>query len=118
MAEKLFTTAGYSPHQNALNERIQGVIDLILHKLKAQYPNTDINVLTVWANMAKNSNHNHYGFSSHQLVFGTNPNLPNILTSSLPSLEGTTMRQIFSKHLNALHSTREELCGRPGKPWL
>ena len=105
---KLFTTAGYSPHQNGLNERIHGVIDLILHKLKVQYPNTDINVLTGWANMAKNSIHNHHGFSSHQLVFGTNPNLPNILTASPPSLEGTTMSQIFAKHLNALHSAREE----------
>ena len=105
---KLFTTAGYSPHQNGLNERIHGVIDLILHKLKAQYPNTDINVLIGWANMAKNSIHNHHGFSSHQLVFGTNPNLPNILTASPPSLEGTTMSQIFAKHLNALHSAREE----------
>ena len=105
---KLYTTAGYSPHQNGLNERIHGVIDLILHKLRAQYPKTDINVLIGWANMAKNSIHNHHGFSSHQLVFGTNPNLPNILTATPPSLEGKTMSQIFANHLNVLHSAREE----------
>ena len=91
-----------------MNERIHGVIDLILHKLKVQYPRTDLNVLLGWANMAKNSIHNHHGFSSHQLVFGTNPNLPNILTASPPSLEGKTMSQIFATHLNALHSAREE----------
>ena len=104
---KLLTTAAYSPHQNGLNERIHGVIDLILLKLKTQYPNIHVDVLLGWANMAKNCLHNHHGFSSHQLVFGTNPNLPNILTASPPSLEGKTMSKIFASHLNTLHSARE-----------
>ena len=30
------------------------------------------------------------GFSSHQLVFGKNLNLPNIMQAELPALEGTT----------------------------
>ena len=29
---KLFTTAGYSPHQNGLCERVHAVVDLILSK--------------------------------------------------------------------------------------
>lgn len=104
---KLFTTAGYSPHQNGLCERVHGVVDLILSKLKMDNPKVDINVLLGWANMAKNSLHTHHGFSSHQLVFGTNPNLPNLLTANPPALEGQTMSKIFAEHLNTLHSARE-----------
>ena len=104
---KLFTTAGYSPHQNGLCERVHGVVDLILSKLKMDNPKVDINVLLGWANMAKNSLHTHHGFSSHQLVFGTNPNLPNLLTANPPALGGETMSKIFAEHLNTLHSARE-----------
>ena len=45
--------------------------------------------------------------SSHQLVFGTNPNLPNIMKDKLPALIWSTSSEIFAKHLNALHSARK-----------
>ena len=80
----------------------------MLNKLSFQYPNTDLNVLLGWANMAKNSIHNHHGFSSHQLVLGSNPNLPNILTANPPALKGKTICEIFAQHLNALQASREE----------
>ena len=47
------------------------------------------------------------GFSSHQLVFGTNPNLPGIMTDKLPALDGTTTSETFAKHLNTLHASRK-----------
>ena len=90
-----------------LCEKVHGVVDFILMKLKTQYPDLAIDVLLGWANMAKNSLHMVHGYSSHQLVFGQNPNLPNILTDDPPALEGSTMSQIFANHLNALHSARE-----------
>ena len=105
---KLLTTAAYSPHQNGICERVHGIVDLMLTKLTHQYPNMDLNVLLGWANIAKNSIHNHHGFSSHQLVFGSNPNLPNILTAQPPALEGKTMCEIFARHLNTLQTAREE----------
>ena len=71
------------------------------------YPKVSLDVLLGWANMAKNSLHMVHGFSSHQLVFGTNPNLPNILTDEPPALEGKTMSEIFAKHLNCLHLSRQ-----------
>ena len=104
---KLFTTAGYSPHQNGLCERVHAVVDLILSKLKMDHPKVDINVLLGWANMAKNSLHTHHGLRSHQLVFGTNPNLPNLLTANPPALEGQTMSTVFAEHFKSLHSARE-----------
>ena len=41
-------------------------------------------------------------FSSNQLVFGKNPNLPNIMQAELPTLEGSTGSKTFHKHRNAL----------------
>ena len=54
----------------------------------------------------KNSMQNVYGFSPNQLVFGTNPNLPNIMTEGLPALEGKTSSEVFADHMNALHASR------------
>ena len=105
---RLLTTAGNAPHQNGLNERIHAVVDLILHKLKAQYPKLELDVLLGWANMAKNCLHMNHGYSSHQLVFGQNPYLPNILTDEPPALEDNTMSQIFARHLSCLHSSRQQ----------
>ena len=47
------------------------------------------------------------GFSSHQLVFGTNPNLPGIMTDKIPALDGTTKSETYAKHLNILHTSRK-----------
>ena len=46
------------------------------------------------------------GFSSHQLVFGQNPNFPGIMTDGLPALIGATSSRVFADHLNALHESR------------
>ena len=47
------------------------------------------------------------GFSSHQLVFGANPNLSGKMTDKLPALDGTTTSETFAKHLNTLHASRK-----------
>ena len=104
---RLLTTAAESPHQNGLNERVHSVVDTILSKLKMHHPKLDLDVLLGWANMAKNSLHMNHGYSSHQLVFGQNPNLPNILTDEPPALEEKTMSEIFARHLKCLHLARQ-----------
>ena len=57
--------------------------------------------------MGRNSLQMRNGFSSQQLVFGKNLNLPNIMQAELHALEGTTCSEAFSKHLNALHEIRK-----------
>ena len=104
---KLLTTAAEAPHQNGLNERVHSVVDTMLSKLKMHYPKLELDVLLGWANMAKNSLHMNHGYSSHQLVFGQNPNLPNIFTDEPPALEERTMSEVFARHLNCLHLSRQ-----------
>ena len=102
------TTGAESPFQNGLCERNHAVCDNILTKLQAQYPNTPISILLKWANMAKSTLAMWNGFSSNQIVFGKNPNLPNIMTDKLPALEGVTESKSLAMHLNALHAAREQ----------
>ena len=101
------TTAAESPWQNGLCERVHQVTDMILLKLCADYPDTKLEVLLAWANMARNSLYMYNGFSSHQIVFGVNPNLPCVMNAKVPGLNETTGSEVFAKHLNALHASRE-----------
>ena len=60
----------------------------------------------VWAIHAKNSLQMNSGYSSYQLLFGQNPNLPSVVIDKPPALEGTTTSERFYQHLNGLHSAR------------
>ena len=104
---QLCTTSGESPFQNGLCERVHAITDMMLVKLEAEYGKINPQTLLSWANMARNSLQMWNGYSSHQLVFGENPNLPNIMSDNLPALEGSTSSEIFAKHLNALHAARK-----------
>ena len=104
---QLCTTAGESPFQNGLCGRVHAITDMMLTKLEAEYGKTNSQTLLSWANMAKNSLQVWNGYSSHQLVFGENPNLLNIMNDNLPALEGSTSSEVFAKHLNALHAARK-----------
>ena len=103
---KVCTTAAESPFQNGLCERVHAITDSMLMKLEADHGKVNNQALLCWANMAKNSLQMWNGFSSHQLVFGVSPNLPNIMKDSLPALEGSTTSETFAKHINALHAAR------------
>ena len=80
--------------------------DMMLLKLMEENKKTERQTLLSWANMARNSLQMCNGFSSHQLVFGKNPNLPGIMSDKLPALKGTTGSEIFAQHVNALHEAR------------
>ena len=100
------STAAESPFQNGLCKRNHQVVDLILSKLVSDFPRTPIPVLLKWASMSKNTSQMVEGFSSHQLFFGRNPNLPNLLESTPATLEESTMSQRFHEYLSGLHAAR------------
>ena len=49
-------------------------------------------------------------FSTYQLVFGQNPNIPDVMTDKPPALHGTTISQVVSKHMNVLHTAKASIC--------
>ena len=79
---EVFTTTGNTSFQNGLCERIHAATEsmLPLTKLVNRCSGASLNILLIWANMASNSLQMWHGYSSYKLVFGTNPNLPNIMT--------------------------------------
>ena len=71
-------------------------------------------VALAWAVNAKNSFPMFGGYSSYQLVFGKNPQLPNIITDALPALSGVTTSESVGDHIQAIQAGRkaftEALC--------
>ena len=102
------TTGSESPWQNGLCEKNHAIIDNILERLDEDYPHLDLDSKLAWAGMAKNSLQMTYGFSPNQLVFGTNPRLPNIATGGPSTWEEGTCSESLAKHLNLLHASRRE----------
>ena len=47
------------------------------------------------------------GYSPNILVFGRNPNLPSVLSSSLPALEPCSVSESVQRNLTAMHSARK-----------
>ena len=102
------TTAAEAPWQNGICERNHAVVDNILFRIVADYPDMKIETALAWACSAKNALQQVYGFSPYQLVFGRNPKLPNILADGPPSWEEKAVGSRLAEHLNALHKTRIE----------
>lgn len=111
MAENLnievLNSAGYSPWQNGVCERNHAVVDDCVKKILADSPSLDLEVALVWAVNAKNSLQMVHGWSPYQLVFGANPNLPSVLIDNPPALQGSTVSEMFAKHLNTLYASRK-----------
>ena len=70
------TGAAFSPWMNGINERQHHVIDRMLEKMLFENPGMNREVALIWASNAKNSLQMQNGFSSHQLLFGENHQLP------------------------------------------
>ena len=92
---------------NGVNERNHGVIDRTFEKIRYDYPSMNPEVALAWAVNAKNCLPMNNGFSSFQLVFGRNPNLPVILHDFLPALEGVSTSKSVAEHIKAMHAGRK-----------
>lgn len=103
----VMNTAAESPFSNGLCERNHAVIDDMVCKILADQPECQLSTALAWAVHAKNSLQMVGGYSPYQLVFGRNPKLPSVLVDKPPALEGTTISEVFAKHLNALHASRQ-----------
>ena len=109
MAENLNITvktppANDSPFSNGLVERHNAVLTETLLRVRDEYK-LDWETSLGWGINAKNVLQSVHGFSPFQLVFGRNPNLPNILEP--PTLDGTTSSEIVAKQIITLHAARK-----------
>ena len=105
---RIKTSPAESPWCNGLVERhnfiLGGMIKSLLEDLQCEPE-----IVIAWAVNAKNSLTNTYGFSTHQLVFGTNPRLPGNWGDVNPgTLNHEDMVKIVGDHLNALAIARQK----------
>ena len=104
---KILATAAESPWSNGTCERLNAIIgDTVLKVFEDM--KCDVDVALAWAVSAHNALANNSGFSPNQLVFGFNPAVPTVTSSSLPALESVSGSDIVRQNLNALHSARRE----------
>ena len=103
---RICTTAAESPWSNGLIERHNAILGLTVTKT-IEDTKCDLQLAVSWAVSAKNSLKNVHGFSPNQLVFGKNPNFPNVCDDLLPALENKTTSEIVAQNLNALHFARQ-----------
>ena len=102
----VMTTAAQSPWSNGVVERHNGILGEMVTKTMcdSKYP---FETVLGWAVSAKNALGSVHGYSSNQLVFGRNPNLPSILVDRPPALEGVSTSQVVANNLNLIHANRK-----------
>ena len=104
---ELLTTGAESPWQNGTCERNHMTTDAIIQAVKRDYPKMKLEVALAWAITAVNAMSSVRGFSPHQLVFGRQIKLPNILDDPPPAWEEPEKSKTLMDTLKALHATRE-----------
>src|SRR5215469_17403920 len=101
-----WSTAAESPFSNGLCEKAVGLLKDKMRRLREDID--DKNLVIDWAVSAHNCLSVKGGFSPNQLVFGRNPNLPNVWEDATPSaLENNRESVMIRKLLQALHKSRE-----------
>ena len=101
------TTAAESPWSNGTVERHNGVLGNMVIKILDDVKCSN-EVALAWALSAKNALQNNFGYSPNQLVFGHNPNLPNVLCSRPPALESRmNSSELILQHLDAMQRARK-----------
>ena len=91
---KLMCTAAESPWSNGVCERMNYLLGISVQRIMTQMK-VNVHIALSWAVAARNSLHNHNGFSPNQLVFGKNPAFPNVLDCDPPALEVPTVKIII-----------------------
>ena len=105
MGIRVDCTAAESPWSNGVNERHNGLLGSMIEKLIAD--GIKLEHAVCWATSAKNALVNVSGYSPNQLVFGRNPNFPNILNSELPVLEPCRYQDKLYETMKALNEARK-----------
>lgn len=103
---ELKSTPAESAWSNGMVERHNGLLGSMMDKVVSDV-NCSIEVALCWSIAAKNALSNVYGFSPNVLVFGRNPNLPNILINKPPANNPVSISKYLCENLNAMQVARE-----------
>ena len=85
---EIIATPGESPWSNGICERHNSVLTETFLKSRECSSNADFNdkIIMKYSAHAKNCLFNKNGFTPYQIVFGSNPTIPNVVTNKPPAL--------------------------------
>ena len=101
------TTAAHSPFSNGLCEKNHEVVDRMMAKQMADDKSLKPADALNHALFAKNVEPNNKGFSSFQIVYGTNPSIPGITNSTPASLNSEFKSKEVREHIARIDKARE-----------
>lgn len=103
----LKTSPSESPWCNGIVERHNGLLGNMIEAVLEE-TNCNLEIAVAWSTNSKNSLANVFGFSAHQLVFGTNPSLPTAIEfRDLGELNSECTSSIIAENLNAMEASRK-----------
>ena len=100
------TTAAESPWANGLTERHNRTLGEMIRKTMRE-TNCSLPIAIAWCTNAKNSLQNVNGYSPYQLVYGRNPNLPDLFNCKPTSYSDSTESKLIAEVLSAKKAARE-----------
>ena len=103
---KLYTTAGYSAHQNGINERQHAICDEIIKKMMTSGQFKSVKEALGPAVFAKNIRTASSGFSPHQIVFGRNPRVPGAIENEPPAQSTKCKDELIQRRIKAIFEAR------------
>lgn len=101
-----FIPAG-SAWSNGVNERNHSINDIIVHKIRSEDPDISLQEALDNALFIKNCEPNSTGFSSHQIVYGNNPNFPGLTNITPPMMEACSVSNAARRHLERIDRFRK-----------
>ena len=103
---KLYTTAGYSAHQNGINERQHATCDEIIKKMMTSGQFKSVKEALGPAVFAKNIRTASSGFSPHQIVFGRNPRVPGAIENEPPAQSPKCKDELIQRRIKVIFEAR------------
>lgn len=106
---RMFTTAGYSAHQNGVNERQHATCDEIVKRMMTDKRYKTVKDALGPAVFAKNIRVGSIGYSPHQIVFGQNPRIPGAIDNELPAQSTKSELAMIQDRLQRIFAARNAL---------
>ena len=101
------TTAGRTPYQNGMCERIHQILDHMMEGVIEEDPHISEKVALAWAVNAHNNMNMESGYSPRFLMFGEAQDLPGIWTVGPAGLEEMDLPERVAQHLHAREIARK-----------
>ena len=103
---KMYTTAGYSAHQNGINERQHATCDEIIKKMMTSGQFKNVKEALGPAVFAQNIRTASSGFSPHQIIFGRNPRIPGAMENEPPAQTTRSKDELVQKNIKGIFEAR------------